>query len=456
MALGRSSSPKSCNGSVKSFRSSGKSHSSGNSQLSTSNRLRYKGLFTSDDAPTGRAYCILFSFFTGVLLITVGSVFIRVKLMHPMSGIHPMHTPPWPLALGLIAVGLFTVLTSCATVYRYGLDDGDDSLLEEDHLSFAKDDIRHPQYFSPSKNYYDNRAYSTPNKQTCTNHISHSNAQSYDDIRSQCQEQPNSINQSYESLCNEHPQKPQPLHYFSNISIYPSKDDYNSPRVKNFINSQMQDPGLLRTTGSCIQLNEQNYLPRNNSYLQFQDQRSISPNSSCLQFNDDYSPPRVKNFVNNQMQEPRLLRTTDSGSCIQLNEQDSLSPNSSCLQFHDHHSISPNSSCLQFNDQTSISPNSSCHQIYVQGPISPKGVRFQDQVSVSPNSSCLQLYDQNSSSPNSSILKYPVQDFLSPNNSSHKINMQSSPVTYSNIFLHNKGKGNTGKAITQIYIGTPD
>ncbi|XP_047487674.1 putative cyclin-dependent serine/threonine-protein kinase DDB_G0272797/DDB_G0274007 isoform X2 [Penaeus chinensis] len=103
-------------------------------------KLRYTGLFTSQMAPTSRAYCILLSFFVGVLMLTAGSVFYHVILIRPMSGSHPMHTPPLPLACGLILAGAATVLGSFFVAWRYGFDDGDDSL-EDDLYSLAKDDV---------------------------------------------------------------------------------------------------------------------------------------------------------------------------------------------------------------------------------------------------------------------------------------------------------------------------
>ncbi|XP_047487420.1 circadian locomoter output cycles protein kaput-like [Penaeus chinensis] len=103
-------------------------------------KLRYTGLFTSQMAPTSRAYCILLSFFVGVLMLTAGSVFYHVILIRPMSGSHPMHTPPLPLACGLILAGAATVLGSFFVAWRYGFDDGDDSL-EDDLYSFTKDDV---------------------------------------------------------------------------------------------------------------------------------------------------------------------------------------------------------------------------------------------------------------------------------------------------------------------------
>lgn len=111
---------------------------------------KYKGLFTSQMAPTSRAYCILFSFFIGVLMITTGSVFYHVIHIQPMSGMHPMHTPPLSLACGLILGGILTVLASFGIAWKYGFDDGDDSL-EEDLYSFSKDDVLDQQHQCPSK-----------------------------------------------------------------------------------------------------------------------------------------------------------------------------------------------------------------------------------------------------------------------------------------------------------------
>ncbi|XP_068244567.1 uncharacterized protein [Palaemon carinicauda] len=111
-------------------------------------KTSYKGLFTYHKSPTSRAYCVLFSFFVGVLMITMGSVFYHVIIIRPMSGMRPIHTPPMPLACGLVAMGILMVLISVGIVCRYGLDDGDDSL-EDDTHTFAKDDLldeqkRHP------------------------------------------------------------------------------------------------------------------------------------------------------------------------------------------------------------------------------------------------------------------------------------------------------------------------
>nr|XP_027230544.1 hybrid signal transduction histidine kinase L-like [Penaeus vannamei] len=130
-----------------------------------SRQLRYTGLFTSQMAPTSRAYCILLSFFVGVLMLTAGSVFYHVILIRPMSGAHPMHTPPLPLAAGLILAGAATVLGSCFVAWRYGFDDGDDSL-EDDLYSFTKDDVldqRHQQQLQQhSSNYNSNNNTAVP------------------------------------------------------------------------------------------------------------------------------------------------------------------------------------------------------------------------------------------------------------------------------------------------------
>ncbi|XP_066968922.1 uncharacterized protein [Macrobrachium rosenbergii] len=116
----------------------------GSSKVASQSKTKYKGLFTSQNAPTSRAYCVLFSFFVGVLLVTMGSVFYHVILNRPMSGMHPIHTPPMPLACALVAAGIFMVLLSVGIVWRYGLDDGDDSL-EDDVQIFAKDDVLEEQ-----------------------------------------------------------------------------------------------------------------------------------------------------------------------------------------------------------------------------------------------------------------------------------------------------------------------
>ncbi|KAK7077043.1 hypothetical protein SK128_006634 [Halocaridina rubra] len=106
---------------------------------------KYKGLFTSHIAPTSRAYFILFSFFVGVLMLTTGSVFYHVIYIRPMSGTHPMHTPPLPLAIVLICGGVMAILTSFGVACKYGFDDGDDSL-EEETYNFYKDDVLDHQH----------------------------------------------------------------------------------------------------------------------------------------------------------------------------------------------------------------------------------------------------------------------------------------------------------------------
>lgn len=106
---------------------------------------RYKGLFTSQMAPTSRAYFILFSFFIGVLMITAGSVFYHVNFIQPVSGTHPLHTPPLTLAIFLIAGGIIIVIAGFVVAWRFGFDDGDDSL-EDDQHAFAKEDALDQQY----------------------------------------------------------------------------------------------------------------------------------------------------------------------------------------------------------------------------------------------------------------------------------------------------------------------
>ncbi|XP_069156763.1 uncharacterized protein [Procambarus clarkii] len=112
-----------------------------------SNQIRYKGLFTPQVAPTTRAYCLLLSFLVGTLMLTAGSVFYHVILSKPMSGSHLMHTPPVPLALFLMAAGIITLLACFFVAWRFGFDDGDETL-EEDMYSFAKDDVLDQQYNS--------------------------------------------------------------------------------------------------------------------------------------------------------------------------------------------------------------------------------------------------------------------------------------------------------------------
>ncbi|XP_066969690.1 uncharacterized protein [Macrobrachium rosenbergii] len=129
---------------------SNSSSSSGGTSNSKKGQTRYKGLFSHQMAPTSRAYLILFSFFCGVLMITTGSVFYHVITMRPMSGMHPMHTPPLPLACTLIVGGILTVLASFGIAWKYGFDDGDDSL-EDDLAPFSKEDVLDEQYQSISK-----------------------------------------------------------------------------------------------------------------------------------------------------------------------------------------------------------------------------------------------------------------------------------------------------------------
>ncbi|KAK8750124.1 hypothetical protein OTU49_015248 [Cherax quadricarinatus] len=127
------------------------SDTSASGRRTLSRQIRYKGLFTPQVAPTTRAYCLLLSFLLGTLLLTAGSVFYHVILSRPMSGSHLMHTPPLPLALVLITAGV-VILLSCAFVaWKYGFDDGDETL-EEDMYSFAKDDVLDQQYRSTLEN----------------------------------------------------------------------------------------------------------------------------------------------------------------------------------------------------------------------------------------------------------------------------------------------------------------
>ncbi|KAK7076570.1 hypothetical protein SK128_001646 [Halocaridina rubra] len=113
-------------------------------------KTRYKGLFASHMAPTSRAYCILFSFFIGILMITAGSVFYHVNTLTPSNGMHLIHTPPIPLAIFLILGGILSVIASFVVALKYGFDDGDDSL-EEDQFSFAKDDVLDQHHQCQSK-----------------------------------------------------------------------------------------------------------------------------------------------------------------------------------------------------------------------------------------------------------------------------------------------------------------
>ncbi|XP_064116319.1 uncharacterized protein LOC135222080 [Macrobrachium nipponense] len=111
---------------------------------------RYKGLFSSRNAPTARAYFILFSFFLGVLLITLGAVFCNVILTQPPpGGAHVIHVPPVPVACALIVFGVVCFLSSIGTAWRYGFDDGDD-----EKFTFAQDDVldQHHQRAAPARN----------------------------------------------------------------------------------------------------------------------------------------------------------------------------------------------------------------------------------------------------------------------------------------------------------------
>lgn len=81
--------------------------------------MKYKGLFSPQAAPTTRAYCLLISFLIGTLMLTAGSVFYHVILSKPMSGSHPMHTPPLALALSLIIGGVLTLLSCLAVAWKY-------------------------------------------------------------------------------------------------------------------------------------------------------------------------------------------------------------------------------------------------------------------------------------------------------------------------------------------------
>ncbi|XP_063842045.1 uncharacterized protein LOC135089848 isoform X2 [Scylla paramamosain] len=102
--------------------------------------MRYRGLFSPQAAPTTRAYCLLISFLIGTLMLTAGSVFYHVILSKPMSGAHPMHTPPLALALSLIVGGLITLLTCLLIAWKYGFDDGDDAI-EDDLYVLAAEDV---------------------------------------------------------------------------------------------------------------------------------------------------------------------------------------------------------------------------------------------------------------------------------------------------------------------------
>ena len=51
-------------------------------------------------------------------MITAGSVFVHVISLHPVSGGHVMHTPPFPLAVGLILFGVGTIIGSIYVGWR--------------------------------------------------------------------------------------------------------------------------------------------------------------------------------------------------------------------------------------------------------------------------------------------------------------------------------------------------
>ncbi|XP_068244031.1 uncharacterized protein [Palaemon carinicauda] len=128
-----------------------KGASSSNAPLQTG--AHYKGLFSSRGAPTTRAYFILFSFFLGVLLITLGAVFYNVILIQPIGGkpMPPVHVPPVPIACTLVIMGILTILLSIGVAWRYGLDDGDDSL-DEDKFTLAQEDVLDQHHRCTAKN----------------------------------------------------------------------------------------------------------------------------------------------------------------------------------------------------------------------------------------------------------------------------------------------------------------
>ncbi|XP_066968917.1 uncharacterized protein [Macrobrachium rosenbergii] len=112
----------------------------------------YKGLFSSRSAPTTRAYFILFSFFLGILLITLGAVFYNVILTQPPSGgAHVIHVPPVPIACTLIIFGVLTLLSSIGIAWRYGFDDGDESI-DDEKYTFAQEDVLDQHYQRVAKN----------------------------------------------------------------------------------------------------------------------------------------------------------------------------------------------------------------------------------------------------------------------------------------------------------------
>ncbi|XP_068244033.1 uncharacterized protein [Palaemon carinicauda] len=115
------------------------SSSEGHSTNALQTQARYKGLFTYHTAPTSRGYCILFTLVSGILMITMGSVFYHVILIRPMSGTYPLHTPSMPLACSLIAMGVLLIFLSIGVTWKFGFDDGDNSL-EDDSCSLTKDD----------------------------------------------------------------------------------------------------------------------------------------------------------------------------------------------------------------------------------------------------------------------------------------------------------------------------
>ncbi|XP_066968914.1 uncharacterized protein [Macrobrachium rosenbergii] len=123
-----------------------------------SRKSPYKGLtITPQSRPTSRVYCILFAFFFGVLLITLGAVFYNVILIQPLGALHPIHVPPMPIACALIASGIFVVLLSVVVAWnhlfhsRCGLDDGDESLVDDLYF-FAQDDVIDQLHQRPQDN----------------------------------------------------------------------------------------------------------------------------------------------------------------------------------------------------------------------------------------------------------------------------------------------------------------
>ncbi|XP_068244574.1 uncharacterized protein [Palaemon carinicauda] len=110
-----------------------------------------KGIFGSQSGPPSRLYCILSTFFFGILLITLGAVFYSIVLIQPLGAQYPVYVPPLPVACTLLASGIFVVILSIAAVLKHGFDDGALSL-EGDLYNFTKDDVLDQNHQCPPKN----------------------------------------------------------------------------------------------------------------------------------------------------------------------------------------------------------------------------------------------------------------------------------------------------------------